>query len=1152
MKTKNFKRAASLLLSLLMVLSGIPVVSAAEGAYTVAFTVPADGGSVTESFSIAAGGTLGYGDFPAYPTRMTAGGEKIWTTWVDKTTNAEILPNTEITADWDIKSSGYVLLSETERITVEKIDGINDWTFYVPGADAIGEKANALPASVHLDADFNPTGDVRIVAPMGYDLANPCNVKFTVPTANGTETLIFVVEKGSTLGYDLFPGYPQRETAEGTRIWTTWVSGAEEILPMTPIEKDWDVKASGYFLLSGTNAITFEGIDWIAYVANGATIGSKLQALPADACSWVYDGKQVTGETVVEAPMSIMLKTAHDKAVDAAVPPTCVDTGLTEGWHCTMCGEQIVEQETVPATGHSHTAVVTPPTCTAEGFTTYTCACGDTYTADVKPATGHSHAADVTPPTCIAGGYTTYVCPDCGDIYVADQVAATGHSYSARVTAPTCTEDGYTTYTCGVCGHTYEDNAVLALGHSHTAVVTPPTCTKEGYTTYTCACGDTYVADRVAASGHSYSTVVTAPTCTEGGYTTYTCAACGDTYVADPVAAIGHDYMPSYIWNSDYTACGVVFTCGHDKTHTVVGEVIIDKVIVPAGCTADGKNIFTAIVEFEGEIYTDTKETAIPATGHAWDEGVVTTAPGCTDAGVLTYTCGNCDLTYPEAIDAEGHTPAEAERENIVPATCTADGSYDVVVYCSVCEAELSRKTEVDPMIPHSAVVDVLVAPTCEGTGLSRGTHCADCGKVLEAQQIIPALGHTPSDWKYSETEHWKVCTVETCGKEIENSRGAHDYDGWTDIICNVCGYDRTLQYRTVTLQGGHLNDSGEGKYFAGETVTVYAGEPLSGYEFAGWESDDVTFANANAEKTTFIMPDSDVTVVAVWASVNPFGADSWMTVLYRRQNTTYNVSASAGEGGSISSPGISKVKYNKDITYTITPDAGYAIESVKVNGKDVGAVSEYTFKNVKSKQEISVSFKELEKPEWVNPFTDISKTDACYAAVEFVCENELFKGTSDTTFAPMTTMSRGMFVTVLGRLAGVDTAAYTETSFRDVASDAYYAPYVAWAVEKGIALGYGDNVFGVNDEVTVEQAIVFMARFAKLYNVDLNIDDADLTAYTDINRVSEWAIVEMLWAVGSGVYRVDGAVLAPQNKAARSLVAEMVYNFCGTYAIIP
>ena len=143
--------------------------------------------------------------------------------------------------------------------------------------------------------------------------------------------------------------------------------------------------------------------------------------------------------------------------------------------------------------------------------------------------------------------------------------------------------------------------------------------------------------------------------------------------------------------------------------------------------------------------------------------------------------------------------------------------------------------------------------------------------------------------------------------------------------------------------------------------------------------------------------------------------------------------------------------------------------------------------------------------------------------------------------------MSRGMFVTVLGRLAKVDVSAYTNVAFDDVIADQYYAPYVAWAVEKGITLGYGDGTFGVDDEVTIEQAIVFIARFAKLCDVETDFSDIDFTAYADVNDVSEWAFIEMLWALENGIYDVDEAILNPQGKAARWLVAEMIYNFCGS-----
>lgn len=186
----------------------------------------------------------------------------------------------------------------------------------------------------------------------------------------------------------------------------------------------------------------------------------------------------------------------------------------------------------------------------------------------------------------------------------------------------------------------------------------------------------------------------------------------------------------------------------------------------------------------------------------------------------------------------------------------------------------------------------------------------------------------------------------------------------------------------------------------------------------------------------------------------------------------------------------------------------------------------------------------------WANPFADIDESDAFYKAVEFVYENNLFKGVSDNEFAPDTTMTRAMFVTVLGRLAKADADQDTDAAFDDVIPDQYYAPYVAWAVENGIAYGYGDGTFGVDDEVTIEQAIVFIARFAELYDVETDFTDIDFTIYTDVNSVSEWAFIDMLWALESKVYEVNEFVLSPQGKASRSLVSEMIYNFCSIYGI--
>ena len=141
------------------------------------------------------------------------------------------------------------------------------------------------------------------------------------------------------------------------------------------------------------------------------------------------------------------------------------------------------KQEAAGEHVHNHISEVHDKTCTEAGYTTYTCACGDTYNVEGEAATGHDYKAVVTAPTCEEAGYTTYTCA-CGDSYTADEVTAKGHNYV----------DG----ACSVCGE--EDPSVHK--HSYNAVVTAPTCTVAGYTTYTCDCGDSYKADETEVVPH--------------------------------------------------------------------------------------------------------------------------------------------------------------------------------------------------------------------------------------------------------------------------------------------------------------------------------------------------------------------------------------------------------------------------------------------------------------------------------------------------------------------------------------------------------------------------------------------------------------------------------------------------------------------------
>ena len=145
----------------------------------------------------------------------------------------------------------------------------------------------------------------------------------------------------------------------------------------------------------------------------------------------------------------------------------------------------------------------------------------------------HSYTAVVTAPTCTEKGYTTHTCA-CGDSYVDTYVDALGHAWdNGKVTKePTETETGVKTFTCTRCGETRtETMPVIPHVHSYKDVVTAPTCTAKGYTTHTCACGDSYVDTYTDALGHAWDggTVTKQPTETETGVRTYTCTRCSAT-----------------------------------------------------------------------------------------------------------------------------------------------------------------------------------------------------------------------------------------------------------------------------------------------------------------------------------------------------------------------------------------------------------------------------------------------------------------------------------------------------------------------------------------------------------------------------------------------------------------------------------------------
>ena len=254
-----------------------------------------------------------------------------------------------------------------------------------------------------------------------------------------------------------------------------------------------------------------------------------------------------------------------------------------------------------------------------------------------------------------------------------------------------------------------------------------------------------------------------------------------------------------------------------------------------------------------------------------------------------------------------------------------------------------------------------------------------------------------------------------------------------------------------------------------------------------------------------------------------------------------YSITVTAGSGGSIS-PTSASVVSGGSKNFTITPDEGYVISNVLVDGKSVGAIGSYTFSNVKAAHSIKAVFAK-ESTVWTNPFTDIEKSDWFYDAVKYVSEAGLMGGTSETTFGPGLSTTRGMIVTILWRLDSKPEAADT-SSFSDVPTDKYYAKAVAWAEANGIVLGYDDDIYGPDDTITREQLAAILCRCAKYKGYEVTATN-DLSAFTDSADISAYAFPAMKWAFAEGlVSGTTDITLSPNGNATRAQVAVILTRF--------
>ena len=224
-----------------------------------------------------------------------------------------------------------------------------------------------------------------------------------------------------------------------------------------------------------------------------------------------------------------------------------------------------------------------------------------------------------------------------------------------------------------------------------------------------------------------------------------------------------------------------------------------------------------------------------------------------------------------------------------------------------------------------------------------------------------------------------------------------------------------------------------------------------------------------------------------------------------------HTIKATAGANGSISPSGWTSVREGWDQTFTITPDKGYAVAKVLVDGKSVGAVMSYTFKNVTKDHTIEAVFMKSNGNPQTGVFVDVPENSYYEEAVDWAEENGITQGTDDTHFSPNDICTRAQAVTFLWRTAGSPAPKSTTMPFTDIPTGSYYYNAVLWAVENDITKGTSGSTFSPDAICSRAQIITFLWRSEK--------SPAAGTAnpFVDVKSTAYYADA-VLWAVKKGI----------------------------------
>ena len=301
-------------------------------------------------------------------------------------------------------------------------------------------------------------------------------------------------------------------------------------------------------------------------------------------------------------------------------------------------------------------------------------------------------------------------------------------------------------------------------------------------------------------------------------------------------------------------------------------------------------------------------------------------------------------------------------------------------------------------------------------------------------------------------------------------------------------------------------------------------------YSFDGW----YTAASGGTKITTATVFYENTTVYAHWTYIGGGGSSGGGG---GGGHTYHTIRAISGLNGSISPSGWTSVRHGWDQTFAITPDKGYAVAKVLVDGKSVGSVKSYTFKNVTKDHTIEVVFMKANGNPQTGVFVDVPEGSYYEEAVDWAVEKGITTGTGNNYFTPDGICTRAQAVTFLWRVAGSPTPKTEAMVFEDVLDGSYYYEAVLWAVENGITVGTSATTFSPELACSRAHIVTFLWRAANSPSAKT------ANPFTDV-AADAYYIDAVLWAVKHKItVGTTLSTFSPDEGCTRAQIVTFLYR---------